>query len=440
MLTTHFRREALYRRPVTRLAVLTACTLLIACAEEQRSDAEQLSVVPIADWADTVDTLPGTYTRVMKPVEYWDTVLVVPDVREQFLWRIVMTTGARDTLGRRGGGPGEYARVGWGAKVHADSVLVLGVPSTPVPVLSVTTGRGRSISLNKAAESTDDEALVRSITGPRFVAADTLGHVYGEISEAIPATAPGTRPAFMDIYFLDTLPLVRAYVRTGVLDTIARMPSGVTRPPARRDAQGGLIFTMGLGPYGPSNGWATAADGRLLLVDAATYALRIMNRTLSDTAVMMIASAPVRVSQRGWDEYVQQTTRGSIALIEQSMSGVSKQLGIALPSAAAPKYIVPPMPATLPPVNFGGGVRAPYLVAGTAWIPVNRVDPPGPEFWDIVDVSRGERVTTLALPDNHRMVLVTERGAYAVAKDADDLERVLVYRRNSRGQAPTRNP
>lgn len=411
------------------VTALTVCTLLAACTAERQSDTAQGAPVPIADWADTIDTLPGTYTLVMKPAEYWDSVLIVPDMREQIFWRVNMATGARDTLGRRGGGPGEYERVGWAAKVHQDSVLVLRtIPMAPFPVLDVTTGRGRSLSLNRAAEGNDLESIMRSISAPHLAAGDTLGHVFGASYATFPPTAPGARPDLGASIVLDTIDVVRYSVRTGAVDTVARFPRGVTPPPSRRDAQGGLVFGMELGPYGPYNGWAPAPDGRLLLVDAASYELRIIDGANAEPTVFAITNTPVPASQSGWDAHVQKTTRGSIAIIEQTMNRVSEQLGKTLPTAAPPKYTVPPKPATLPPVNFGGGVRTPYLVANMAWIPVNRVDPPGPEFWDIIDIDRRERLTTLALPDNHRMVLVTERGAYVVAKDEDDLERVLLYR------------
>ena len=86
------------------------------------------------------------------------------------------------------------------------------------------------------------------------------------------------------------------------------------------------------------------------------------------------------------------------------------------------------MPRSLPPVSSGDGVRPMYTFDQLAWIPVNRMDPPGLEFWDVIDLARGVRLTTVALPANHRLVLVTKLGAYVVAKDDDDLERILLYR------------
>jgi len=125
---------------------------------------------------------------------------------------------------------------------------------------------------------------------------------------------------------------------------------------------------------------------------------------------------------------VQTTTKGSIALIEKSMNDISAQIGQSMPSIATPRYIVPEMPRTLPAVNAGGGVRRAFASGDVVWVPVNRVDPPDAEYWDVIDVVRGERVSTVELPANHRLVLVSGLGAYVVAKDADDVERILLYR------------
>jgi len=156
--------------------------------------------------------------------------------------------------------------------------------------------------------------------------------------------------------------------------------------------------------------------------------VRVLERTLAPIANHTLPFNPVPVSQAGWDEYVQTTTNGSIALIEKTMSDVSAQIGKSMPSFAPPRYVVPDMPQSLPPVSSGDGVRRMYAFDQLAWIPVNRMDPPGLEFWDVIDLARGVRLTTVALPANHRLVLVTKSGAYVVAKDNDDLERILLYR------------
>lgn len=421
-------------RPLLRVS-LSAAT---ACADRVPRPAFP-APLPILEWAAAVDTLPGTYTRVMRPAEFWDSVLVVPDVRERVPWRVDMARGTREPLGSQGAGPGEDERLSWAAKVHRDSVAILqGFAWSPFPVISVSTGRGRTVSFRNGQEAEGARAFVLAVAQPQLHSADTLGHVYGksmrpapEIDSATRRPLPGTGGMF------DTLPIVRYSIGTSLADTLAMFPAGVPRMPAGRDASGAMTLAMGLGPYGAYNLWAPTAAGELLFVDAAEYRVRLMDRNLLPIANHTLPFNPVPVTQAGWDAYVQNTTNGSIVLIEKTMRDVSAQIGKAMPRPAGPRYVVPDMPATLPAVSSGDGVRPMYTFDQIAWIPVNRIDPPGPEFWDVIDLARGVRLRTVAFPDNHRLVLVTSRGAYVVAKDDDDLERILLYRTSAAPLTPS---
>jgi hypothetical protein len=136
----------------------------------------------------------------------------------------------------------------------------------------------------------------------------------------------------------------------------------------------------------------------------------------------------IPVSDRGWKAHVQQTTQGSIALIEKSLSDVSARMEKPMPRPMAPRYIVPEKPTRMSPVNFSGSLQRIQSVNNIAWIPVHRTEPPLTPFWDLVDIERGERIITLQLPANHRLLHVSPLGAYVAAKDDDDLERILLYR------------
>lgn len=383
----------------------------------------------MSDWADRVDTLPGTYTRAMYPAEFWDSVLVVPDVGERLLWRIDMAAGTRTTLGSMGGGPGEYARVSWALKVHRDSVAISpGMAWMPFPVLSVATGAGRTVSFRPNSADDDRASAFASIAQPFIALADTLGNLYGEAAMRAPSFDSTTQRIRQAGGVRDTSDIRRFSTRTLAVDTLMLFPRGVHYEPPGQDATGAMALGLSLGSYGPSNGWTVAEDGRLLLVDAATYELRVLDRNLEPISTWRFLKSAIPVSQAGWDDYVKQSTRGSIALMEKTMEQVLGTSGAKRPRPAGPRYVVPTMPDTLPPVRTGGVTRPLHVVDNTAWIPVNRVDPPGAEFWDILDIERGTLLVTLALPANHRLLHVTRRGAYILAKDDDDLERILLYR------------
>lgn len=59
------------------------------------------------------------------------------------------------------------------------------------------------------------------------------------------------------------------------------------------------------------------------------------------------------------------------------------------------------------------------------FVPVNVVDPPLNEHWDILDVTRGQRLVTVSLPARHRLLHVGSTGAFVAWRDDDDVERVL---------------
>jgi len=189
-----------------------------------------------------------------------------------------------------------------------------------------------------------------------------------------------------------------------------------------------MTMGLGLGPYGAYNLWTPSADGRLLLIDAAEYRLRLVDTNFAPVASHTLPFVAVPVSEAGSDVYVQTQTRGSLALLEKSVQDVSAQMGKAMPRPTGPRYVVPEMPHVLPPVSSGDGVRRAFTFDNIAWIPVSRIDPPGVEFWDVVDLTSGNRLSTVELPANQRLALVTRLGAYAVATDDDDLQRVLLYR------------
>jgi len=86
-----------------RPLLLVSLSAATACADRVPRPAFP-APLPILEWAAAVDTLPGTYTRVMRPAEFWDSVLVVPDVRERVLWRVDMARGTREPLGSQGAG------------------------------------------------------------------------------------------------------------------------------------------------------------------------------------------------------------------------------------------------------------------------------------------------------------------------------------------------
>ncbi len=160
-----------------KLCLIVATIIVCSCDQPPTKPAVPTDTVRIADWASRIDTLTGEYTRVIRPAEFWDSVLIVPDVAENLLWKVNIATGEREPFGSRGGGPGEYARVAWAFKVHTDSVAIVGaVAGSPFPVISVATGIGRTTRVSLASDSAFQ--TVRITERPVIRSADTLGYLY----------------------------------------------------------------------------------------------------------------------------------------------------------------------------------------------------------------------------------------------------------------------
>ncbi len=390
--------------------------------------------VPIGKWASRVDTLPGSYSAVSYPVEMHDSLLIVSDRIENLLWRINVRAGTREPFARRGGGPGEYARAGGVQRVHRDTVAMLN--ATPYislsPLIDVSTGRGRSIRFLKDADTTDvNQRFSILLTTPQLAVTDTLGNAYGAHLFMPVTTDSVTGGRLKPEPYTDTAIVVRVSMESGRHDTLAHLYRGRVSKKPVWDVDATMVSELGLGPYGPFNDWHVTADGTLITVDGAAYQVRARRINQSDSTTFTLPWAPVAVSDSGWDRYTAERTRGSIGAAQKSLNEISAKLGRQMGGPKPWRYSIPEKPATLPPVNFSDGSRRMMSSGSIVWIPVHRSEPPRVQYYDLVDYADGNRVTTLELPVNQSLVAVTELGAYVIARDEDDLQQILLYRRRA---------
>lgn len=221
---------------------------------------------------------------------------------------------------------------------------------------------------------------------------------------------------------------MRYSTHDGTVDSLLTFPKGVHYEPSYRTDDGTMRSHMGLGPYGPSNIWTVSPDGRLWLVNAARYEVRVLSRDGAQIFSQSFSSDSIPVSQTGWDAYVHRITGQSTQWLEESVQAMGMKLDAPMPRPPGLQYDVPPAPVMLPPVNSGDGVRQIHTFDDMAWVPVSRVDPPTIEHWDILDMARGARLVTVSRSPHERLLHVSKRGAYIAVKDDDDLERLVLYR------------
>lgn len=409
-----------------------AAVLIVACAKRQ-TELQFPPPVAIAEWAAHVDTLPGTYTRVVSPSQFHDSLLIVPDLEERLLWRIHLGERTREPFASKGAGPGEYTRTGGAVRVHADSVAVMrGFANAPFPVIDVASGRGRTHTPAAYLLGSGTEAILLSVTTPIFRQADSLGRLYGVSSYGPPPQNASREQPGTQTVLSESTPIIRYDVRHERVDTVAEYPATVLALLAPGSYDANAPRALSLGPYGAYYSWYVMPDGDLVIVDGATYTVRIIDADTRTEREFSLRFTPIPVSDSGWDAHVKRSTKGRVALLEKTVRDMSAQTGKALPRPTAPQALVPEKPAVLPPVNSGDGMRPMHAAGAELWIPVHRAEPPVTMFYDLVDIERGTRIITLELPANHRLLNVTSLGAYVAVRDEDDLERILLYRRPSK--------
>lgn len=413
MKDVHFR---LPRRALSSMSLLALSACTFACNRGEGEEQLPEATVSITSWASRADTLPGEYSRVVRPAEFWDSILIVPDVRERLLWKVDLVTGERWPFGSRGSGPGEYPTVSWALKVHGDSVaIVQGWVSSPFPVLSVASGKGRThralpMAGNGYADAADQ---------PRYYYADTLGHLYAARVRYSEEMGERPWPATMPLAAVPTLSLFRVSTIGGTIDTIGFVPVNLKAPEMRQSRASGIAADAG--PYSRFNSWLALADGRAILANGGSYVLEVVRSTGVLEGPWTMTYPTIAASARGYQAYAERTRRSSAALTTSALTRANV-------AKAPPERVrvLPTKPVNLPPLNFAG-IREMHAFGDVVWIPVHMEDPPEREVWDVVNFVTRRRMCRVALARNQRLLLVTANGAYVAALDDWDLERILRY-------------
>ena len=399
----------------------------------------------MATWGGGVDTLPGTYTILASVAEFSRGVVVTTDIKERLVWRVDVETGTRRELGSSGDGPGEYDSPGEAVNVGHDSVALLDATESKFPVISVNTGRGRTHFLRHRYAPGGVVAGSLSAGEPWLRYADTLGHLYGAPYTSAPKIDPQHRRRDIStMHALASIPVVRYSLITARVDTLESFARGV--PVVEPTREGNVrIRGMDMGPYGAFNSWTVTSGGKLVIADAAQYTLKVSDAAGTNTLIAQwqIVGNVIPLSDKSWVAYVDQATTGANAQIARMTASVIARIGGgALPTISPTRYVVPEKPRVLPYLNFDDGKGQMHESGGVVWVPIHASDPPGAEYWDLIDLPTGKRLDTVVLPTRQYLKAVTARGAYVVAYDDDDVGRLLLYRHpNARSTAnSTRQP
>jgi hypothetical protein len=382
------------------------------------------------EWALQVDTVPGEYSGVVALLEAQDSSIILTDPLERTAWAVDLALKVRREFGARGDGPGEYRLPSGLARVHSDSVALLqGSIRKPFPVLSDRSGKGRSHVVERLDVPGRGLASANGLSVPLLKAADTVGHVYAArtMIEMV-ADKQGRRV----VRGAKSYPIIRYAMDGSGIDTLAILPTGWLLPPSVHNEDGSVSAWIPRGPYAAMNGWQVVPDGRLLLIDAAAYRVQVLGVDGNERAKWQRRVARIPASPAGWDAYIERMGGAQQRALDRAAR--ITQLPVGQRSTRFPSFLAPEKPDFLPPVAFSGesSSRSALVFGDWVFIPVNASDPPTVEYWDVLELATGRLIVTLSLPERHRLIHVGRLGAYVVSKNADHLERILLFTMPSR--------
>jgi hypothetical protein len=243
---------------------------------------------------------PGPFSFLATVRELPDGTLLAADPLSQVLLLVDMDTGAADTLGRVGGGPGEYRQPDQVFPLPGDSTLVVDL------------GKGRFLMVGPDRSIRDGVSMaVPTEEGPpTFLlprAVDDAGHLYFTASGRIGEVS------------FDSTAVVRYDRESARMDTVAHL----WRPEAQVQRSAGNVRVSGT-MMEARDDWALGPDGRVALIRANGYSV---DWHLPDGTFVTGPQNPFRshpVSQAHREIYVEEM-RGSglTVMMTRSSSGES---------------------------------------------------------------------------------------------------------------------
>jgi hypothetical protein len=305
--------------------------------------------------------------------------LLAADPLSQVVLRVDMAAGVADTLGRVGGGPGEYRQ--------PDQVFPLPGDST----LLVDLGNGRFTIIGPDGAFRDGMSLAvpREDGAPSFImprAVDGKGGLYFMASGAMGQGPP------------DSTAVVRYDRETARMDTVARL----WRPESTVQRTGGSVRVSGR-MMEARDDWVVGSDGRVAVLRANGYAVEwhFPDGTVVVGPPNPFESLPISRTDR--EAYLEESSGGGLmVMVTRSSSGESTtqmSRGGSLGGASRPSVDESEWAETFPPFRpERSGVSPAGEVWVQRWLPSEL-----PQRMDVFD-STGLLAGSVDLPPGSRLI------------------------------------
>lgn len=382
------------RLRITALAPAVAGSIALVVAFAPSVTAQTVTL-----GSPTAEYLEGlSYVQSLR--EMPDGRLLVADPLSQELFFLDMETGARQSIGRPGGGPMEFRQ--------PDSVWPFGGGNS----LMVDLGNARMVVLGADGSFGDTYPLVMGDPGPGSSmllllpqGVDREGNVY--VTQR-PAFDPrGGQPG-------DSSMVVRVHLSTQQVDTIARIKT----QDLTVQRSGGNVNMRQI-PLSPADGWGVASDGSVVIARSGDYHMEWHHPDGSVTSGPPIPFEPVPIRNAEKLAYLEAASAGGISIAIEAGGGGQRSMSLSRGGGRGgsdPDVNDYEWPETMPPMTNG---RINVDPKGRAWVARNRAAGEPPRY-DVFGAD-GNRTTTVELAEGRRILGFGENSVYVAYNDEFDL-------------------
>jgi hypothetical protein len=354
---------------------------------------------------------PEAFSSIVGLRELSDGRLFVSDRLGQALMIVDLAASTADTIGRTGGGPGEYASPGDLFPWRGDSTLLVDMGNTRFTPVGPDGGFGISTPLM----SQDGESMRLVIPE----GTDRHGSVYFQARNfSMGAGAPGGSP--------DSALVVRWNLESDRTDTVAALK----QPERKIERGGGNVMMMEI-PFSPSDAWSVSWDGTVGVARGVGF--RIEWTDVADAARVgeEIEYQPLGISQADKDAWLEaraNPTGGGMFITMSAGSGGGGNVSAAPPPRGARmaglQVADEDWPEVKPPFPPSAVSATPE---GQLWVQ-RHVALDAPPEYDVFD-ENGDRVRTVFLATNSRVIGFGSGVVYVARTDEDDLQWLERYGR-----------